>query len=192
MSDEQVQTITRLLNEAGAGKGGAAEQLIPFVYKELRAIAGKQFRSERRDHTLEPTALVHEAFVKLVGQEKGQWQNRAQFFAIASRVMRRILVDHARTKASQRRGGDFRRITLDTPIAAMGTPDVDIIDLDDALNRLSALNERRARVVELRFFSGLDFPEIAELMELSRATVVNEARFARAWLARELGAGERP
>src|SRR5436190_7042859 len=100
VSDEQTQVITQLLNGLRAGEAGAADQLIPLVYKELRAIAGRQFRAERRDHTLEPTALVHEAFVKLVGQDKGQWENRAQFFAIASRLMRRILVDHARTRAA--------------------------------------------------------------------------------------------
>jgi len=132
MSDERFQTITQLLNGLQAGQAGAADQLIPLVYKELRAIAGRQFRGERRDHTLEPTALVHESFVKLVGQEKGEWTNRAQFFSVAARIMRRILVDHARTRAAQRRGGQWQRITLHTPIVAAGSPNVDLIDLDDA------------------------------------------------------------
>jgi RNA polymerase sigma-70 factor (ECF subfamily) len=164
----------------------ASEQLLPLLYAELRSIAGALMRVERPDHTLSPTALVHEAYLRLVDGRAVQWESRSQFLCTAAQVMRHTLVDHARGRQAAKRDGGFR-VTLDP-----ATPDgkgldlVDVLALDDALSRLAALDERRARVVELRFFAGLDIPETARVLGTSVATVKRDWVVAKAWLYREL------
>jgi RNA polymerase sigma factor (TIGR02999 family) len=190
--------VTRLLAELGrGGKGGssAAEQLFPIVYEELRAMADAQLRRERPGHTLQPTALVHEAFLKLVGQTRAHFESRAHFLAIAATAMRRVLVHHAEKQRSQKRGGDRGKRDLDhaADVAAPGSGDpVDLIALDDALRRLGELDERKARVVELRYFAGLSIEEAAEALPASPATVKRDWEFARIWLLRELKGGASP
>ncbi|MEZ4586642.1 MAG: sigma-70 family RNA polymerase sigma factor [Gemmatimonadales bacterium] len=179
--------VTRLLGDLQAGDESAAERLVPLIYSELHGIAERQMRNEREGHTLQPTALVHEAFLKLVDQRAG-WQNRAQFFGVAAQVMRRILVDHARRRRAQKRGGGEVQVTLDDVAADVGSPaSLDLVLLDDALNKLAALDARQAKVVELRFFAGLSVEEAAEALGTSPATVKRDWQFAKAWLKRELG-----
>ncbi len=179
---------TRILLELGKGDESAASKLLPLVYDELRGLAGHYMQLERPNHTLQPTALVNEAYLKLVDQSRVNWRNRAHFLAVAAEVIRRILVDHARGKAAAKRGGGQRRVPLD--LAEPGDPptgDVDLLALDDALTHLGELSERQLRVVELRFFGGLKVEETAHVLDVSEATVKNDWRVARAWLARELG-----
>jgi len=177
--------VTRLLQDLQHGREGAADQLVPLVYGELHNLAVHYMRSERGDHTLQPTALVHEAYMRLVDQRHASWQNRSHFFGIAAQAMRRILVDHARRKqAGKREGGD--RVTLDESVAEAPQRSVDLIALDDALNKLAALDPRQARVVELRFFGGLDIEQTAESLGISPATVKRDWTFARAFLQREM------
>jgi len=177
--------VTRLLIDLQQGKDGASDQLVPLVYSELHDLAVHYMRSERGDHTLQPTALVHEAYMKLVDQRNASWQNRSHFFGIAAQAMRRILVDHARRKrATKREGGE--RVTLDESVAEAPQRSVDLIALDDALNKLAALDPRQARVVELRFFGGLDIEQTAESLGISPATVKRDWTFARAFLQREM------
>ncbi len=177
--------VTRLLQDLQQGRDGAADQLVPLVYGELHNLAVHYMRSERGDHTLQPTALVHEAYIRLVDQRHASWQNRSHFFGIAAQAMRRILVDHARRKqAGKREGGD--RVTLDESVAEAPQRSVDLIALDDALNKLAALDPRQARVVELRFFGGLDIEQTAESLGISPATVKRDWTFARAFLQREM------
>ncbi|MBK6485360.1 MAG: sigma-70 family RNA polymerase sigma factor [Gemmatimonadetes bacterium] len=167
------------------GKDGAADELVPMVYGELHNLAVHYMRLERGDHTLQPTALVHEAYMRLVDQRNASWQNRSHFFGIAAQAMRRILVDHARRKrAGKREGGD--RVTLDASVAEAPERSVDLIALDDALTRLAELDPRQARVVELRFFGGLDIEQTAESLGISPATVKRDWTFARAFLQREM------
>ena len=182
--------VTRLLVAWRDGQPGALDRLIPLVYDELRRQARWQLRRERFDHTLQPTALVHEAFLRLAGQSQAQWQNRRQFFAVASRVMRRVLVDQARARAASKRGDGLTRVALDDAVATGASPDVDVLALDQALDRLEQLDPRQARVVELRYFGGMSAAEAAEAVGLSLATVNRDWAMARAWLFRELG-GER-
>jgi RNA polymerase sigma-70 factor, ECF subfamily len=178
--------VTRLLFDLQKGSRTASEQLIPLVYSELHDLAVRYMRSERADHTLQPTALVHEAFLKLVDQRAVSWQNRAHFFGIAAQAMRRILVDHARRKrATKREGG--HRVTLDEGLAVAAERSIDLLALDDALEKLRALDERQHRVVELRFFGGLEVEQVAEVLGISTATVKRDWTFAKAWLQRELG-----
>jgi RNA polymerase sigma-70 factor, ECF subfamily len=177
--------VTRLLLDLQQGRDGAADQLVPLVYGELHHLAVHYMRSERGDHTLQPTALVHEAYMRLVDQRHASWQNRSHFFGIAAQAMRRILVDHARRKqAGKREGGD--RVTLDESVAEAPQRSVDLIALDDALTKLAALDPRQARVVELRFFGGLDIEQTAESLGISPATVKRDWTFARAFLQREM------
>jgi RNA polymerase sigma factor (TIGR02999 family) len=177
------EETTRLLLEAAGGNRAAADALLPLVYDELRAIAAQKMRSERADHTLQPTALVNEAFLRLVDQTRVQWQGRAHFCAVAASMMRRILVDHARRRDADKRGAGQRPVVLDEAFAPSGGQNpVDIVALDDLLNRLAELNERHARVVELRFFGGLTVEETAHALGISPATVKNDWRAARAWL----------
>lgn len=178
--------VTRLLIEWSSGKAEALENLLPLVYDELRRIAGGYLRRERPGHVLQPTALVHEVFLKLVDQQAIEWKSRAHFFGIMARSMRQILVDHARARTADRRGGDAIRIPLDEGL--MGTPPraVDLINLDDVLNRLASLDPDLARMVELRFFGGLTVEEAAVVLEISPRTVKREWRTARAWLQKEL------
>jgi RNA polymerase sigma-70 factor, ECF subfamily len=186
MDDQQGET-TRLLLEACQGQRAAMEALLPLVYDQLKAIAVQRLRNERRDHTLQPTALVHEAFLRMVDQSRVQWQNRAHFCAVAASMMRRILVDHARHRAAEKRGAGRRDVPLlETLGLAKGRNPVDIVALDDLLKELSRLNERHARVVELRFFGGLTVEETAHTLDVSPATVKNDWRTARAWLLTQL------
>jgi RNA polymerase sigma-70 factor, ECF subfamily len=181
--------VTALLLELGEGREAAREELIPLVYEELRRIAGRSFGRERSGHTLQPTALVHEVYQKLVDQQRVQWKNRNHFFAVAASLMRRILVDHARKRDAQRRGGGAERVALEegNEVAAPGL-DVDMLALDAALSELAAFDPGQARIVELRFFAGLSVVETAEALGSSRATVQRDWAMARAWLHRKLTA----
>ena len=179
--------ITQLLVEWGNGSQTALENLIPLVYDELRQMAKRYMRRQPLGHTFQTTELIHEAYLKLAGQEKQNWQNRAHFFGVAAKAMRHILVDYARTKQSKKRGGWQERITLAEPIAIANEKRSDeIIALDEALKRLSAMDERKSRVVELKYFGGLTNEEIAEVLKISPETVKRDWRFSRTWLLREL------
>jgi RNA polymerase sigma factor (TIGR02999 family) len=184
--------VTQLLRAWGEGNLQAREDLVPLVYRELRRRAGAYLRQERRDHTLQATALVHEAYVRLVGQDRVAWQNRAQFFGIASQLMRRILVDHARQHQAAKRPGAAVKVTLDDRIAAASPPvDCELLLLDSALTELAALEPRQAQVVELRYFGGLSEQEAAEVLSLSRATVTREWQAARRWLYGRMTGGSK-
>ena len=178
--------VTRLLIEFQGGKQEASEQLIPLVYAELHDLAVSYLRRERSDHTLQPTALVHEAYLRLVDQRSSTWQNRAHFFGIAAQAMRRILLDHARRKHAGKREGSAQRVTLDEDMAEAPQRSIDLIALDVALERLKTMDERQYKVVELRFFGGLDVDQTAEVLGISPATVKRDWTFAKAWLHREL------
>jgi RNA polymerase sigma factor (TIGR02999 family) len=162
------------------------DKLMPAVYDELRRQAARYLRREQPGHTLQTTALIHEAYVRLVDQHNVQWQNRAHFFGVAAQMMRRILVDHARTKKRAKRGGSDIRISLNDATVAVKGQDLDVVEVDEALTRLAKIDEQQSRVVELRFFSGLTVEETAEVMGISPATVKREWSMARAWLHREL------
>jgi RNA polymerase sigma factor (TIGR02999 family) len=185
MTDDAPHDVTRLLEDLNSGREQALEELLPVVYRELRRQAARYLRRERQNHTLQPTALVNEAFLKLVDQ-KVQWQNRAHFFGVAAQAMRRILIDHARTHQRVKRGGVAPKVTLDDAMIAAEERSIDVLALDEALERLAALDERQARVVELRFFAGLSVEETAEVMKISPATVKREWSMAKAWLHAEL------
>jgi RNA polymerase sigma factor (TIGR02999 family) len=187
MPSAQPHELTALLEQASAGNVDALNRLLPFVYEELRALAHKRLRFERADHTLNTTALVHEAYLKLVDQTRVQWQNRAHFFAIASRAMRRILMDYAEMKKAAKRGGAAHAIPLEAAGLVVTSADPDeLLALDQALNRLAAFNARGADVVVYRFFTGLSYDEIAEVMGTSPVTVRRAWDAARSWLHREL------
>ncbi len=177
--------MTRLLHELQNGRDGAADELVPLVYDELHRLAVHFMRRERDDHTLQPTALVHDAYLRLVDQRDASWQNRAHFYGIAARAMRRILVDHARRRHAGKRDGG-RRVTLDASLVADPERSLELLALDDALTRLAELDARQARVVELRFFSGLSVEQTAETLGISRATANRDWTFARAFLQREM------
>src|SRR5437763_7265170 len=180
------QQVTELLVAWGDGDRAALDKLMPLVYEELRRLAHKYMGRERAGNTLQTSALVHEAYVRLVDQRNVQWQNRAHFFGIAAQMMRRILVDHARAKKRVKRGGSEVRVTLgDATVVAKGQ-DLDIVALDEVLERLAQLDEQQSRVVELRFFSGLTVEETAEVLGISKATVKRDWSMAKAWLHREL------
>ena len=174
--------VSELLREWARGDARAGEDLVPLVYRELRRRAGAYLRNERRDHTLQPTALVHEAYARLVGQDRVTWKNRAQFFGVAAQMMRRILVDHARRHHAAKRPGAAARVTLDDRIGAVKPYDCEILLLDQALRELAGVDARRADIVELRYFGGLSEEEVAALMSISRATVTREWQIARTWL----------
>ena len=173
-----------------AGDPDAAEQLVPLVYEELRKVAQARMRRERADHTLQSTALIHEAYVKLVNQRRVRWRNRGHFFAVASNLMRRILVDHARARAYMKRGGGAQRVSFDEVAIADEERGAQLLAIHQALTELERLDRRQARVVELRYFGGLTIEEIAEVTGISVATVKREWSSAKAWLHRELA--ERP
>lgn len=178
--------VTRLLlARAGDGDDQVMERLVPLIYDELRKLAAQRLRSERPDHTLQATALVHEAYARLVDADI-DFQGRAHFFAVAAQTMRRVLVDHARARARDKRGGGARLITLEDDMAALDTKPDDLLDLDAALHRLAERDERKAKVVELHFFGGLTYAEIASAVQISEATVDRDLRMAKAWLATEL------
>ncbi len=178
--------VTGLLHAWGRGEPGARDQLMLVVYEELRRRAAARLRREGRGHVLQPTALVHEAYLRLVNQRQADWQNRAHFFAVASEMMRRILVDHARRRKMVKRSGGWARVTVDDAVAQSDPPDVDLLDLDMALSELASFDARKSRVAELRFFGGLSLDEIAHALGASRATVEREWQAARAWLYRRM------
>ena len=179
--------VTRLLLAWNAGDQAALEKLMPLVYGELRQLAERHFRKERRSHTLQPTAVVHEAYFRLIDQTRVTWKNRGHFLAIASQAMRRILIDHARGRGAEKRGGEVEKVTLDVAIASPEpSREVDILALDEALDRLKALDGTQAQIVELRFFGGLTIEETADVMETSPSSIKRDFRSAKAWLFREL------
>jgi RNA polymerase sigma factor (TIGR02999 family) len=178
--------VTELLRAWSDGDIAARDQLIPIVYQELRRRAAAYLRRERPDHTLEPTALVHEVYLRLIDQKRAGWQNRAQFFGVASQMMRRILVDRARAHRMAKRSGRWSRVTLEDAIAVTQSADVDVLDLDSALTRLAAFDARKSQIAELRFFTGLSLEETGQALGVSRATVERDWQAARAWLFKEL------
>jgi len=180
------EDVTGLLLAWKDGSPEAFDELIPVVYSELRRLARQQLRGERPGHSLQPTALTHEAFLRLFGASQVGWQDRAHFFAVASQLMRRVLVEHARKRGAAKRGGNVTRVTLDDAQVADDTVDVDIVALNDALARLEELDSRQARVVEMKYFGGLNTEETAEVLGVSAATVTRDWRVAKLWLRREL------
>jgi len=190
--DSRRSSVTTALAEWGRGDAGAAERLLELIYPELHRIAERQMRRERAGHTLQPTALVHEAYLKLVDQSHVDWRNRAHFLGVAAQAMRRLLVDHARERDRDKRGGGATLLELDSAAgeAGLAVPgrSVDLLALDQALERLAALDPAQARLVELRFFGGLSVEEAASTLGVSTATAGRDFRSARAFLARELGA----
>ncbi|MFN2623783.1 MAG: sigma-70 family RNA polymerase sigma factor [Chthoniobacterales bacterium] len=182
--------VTQILQDWNEGDTDAPARLIPLVYEELRQRAAGCFRHERPDHTLQPTALVHEAYVKLVAQERANWKNHAQFCSVAAQLMRRILVKHAVAKNADKRGGKLHKLYLDETreLAQERTPD--LVELDEALKNFSASHPRESQVVELKFFGGLDAKEIAEVLNISAKTVLRDWQFAKAWLCRKLSEEE--
>ena len=179
--------VTRLLLAWNAGDRAALERLMPLVYAELRQLAERHFRKERPGHTLQPTAIVHEAYFRLIDQTRVTWKNRGHFLAIASQAMRRILIDHARGRGAEKRGGQAERVTLDPAIASPEPGrEVDVLALDEALERLKVLDAGQAQVVELRFFGGLTIEEAADVMAISPSSAKRDFRSAKAWLYREL------
>jgi RNA polymerase sigma factor (TIGR02999 family) len=174
--------VTALLHAWAGGDASARDRLVPVVYQELRRRAAAHLRREPRAPTLQPTDLVHEAYLRLVDQRRAVWRNRAQFFAVAAEIMRRVLVDRARAHLAAKRSGRWSRVTL-APSAALADPvEVEVLDLDAALARLAAIDERKSRIAELRFFGGLSLEEAAEALDVSLATVERDWQFARAWL----------
>jgi RNA polymerase sigma factor (TIGR02999 family) len=186
VSSPETAKITQLLIEWNNGRSGALEDLLPLVYGELRRLAAQRLHRERPDHTLQPTALVHEAYIRLVDQRRVRWQNRAHFYGVAAQVMRRILVDRARARGADKRGAGWQRVTLVGDKTPNGSRDVDVLALDDALQRLAALDPQQEKIVELRYFGGLTLDETAEVIGISTATVKREWAIARAWLRAEL------
>ena len=182
-------TVSQLLQAWGLGDLRARDDLVRLVHAELRKRAVAYLRRERRDHTLQPTALVHEAYIRLLRQRRVAWRNRAQFFGVASQMMRRILVDYARERQAAKRPGGIR-VTLDEAVIAAAAPDCELLMLDDALHALARLDERQARIVELKYFGGLSEEEVGAVLSMSRATVTREWQSARAWLYRRLTKGK--
>jgi RNA polymerase sigma factor (TIGR02999 family) len=188
---ERTGEITHLLQGWRAGDRKALDELLPLVYKELQRLAHFQLRNERRDHTLQSTALVNEAYLRLVGMNAPQWEGRSHFFAIAAQLMRQILVDYARRHRAEKRGGQAETLSLDdTGWFEQGkSREIDVVALDDALTTLAKIDPRKARVVELRFFGGLNFEETGEVLKVSAITVQRDWSTARAWLHREMRRG---
>lgn len=183
--DNDAAEINRMLERYAGGDDQSLTQLLPLVYDELRALASRQLSRQRANHTLQPTALINEAYLRLAGQDEHQWQGRREFLLVAATVMRRVLVDYARRRGAAKRPQDSQRLQIDS--AEMGEDfGTDLVALDQVLEQLAAIDERQARVVELRYFAGLSMEETAETMEISKSTVVREWRMARAWLKRRL------
>jgi RNA polymerase sigma factor (TIGR02999 family) len=181
------QNITHLLKEWSDGDERALDKLTPLVYEELRRQASRYLRRERRGHSLQTTALINEAYLRLIDARDVHWQDRAHFFAIAANLMRRVLVDHARRRDAEKRGGSALRLTLDEALAVTKETDVDLLAIDEALDRLAKIDPQQARVVELRFFSGFTVDETAAALGISPKTVKRDWSVARAWLCREIG-----
>ncbi len=189
-----VTEILAGLEDGTRDAGLAAEELMATVYDELRGLARGYLRRERSGHTLQPTALVHEAYLRLADQDRISWRGRTHFFAVGARMMRRLLVDHARRRRRVKRGGEWQRVNLDhfvTPLLGRELDRDELLALDVALEKLAGLDPRQARIVELRFFAGLEVAEVAEVLEVSKRTVEGQWTHARAWLKRELSAGDR-
>jgi RNA polymerase sigma factor (TIGR02999 family) len=182
VDDSSPPDVTALLCRWSAGDEKAPEQLMPLVYQQLRDLARRYLQRERGDHTLQPTALVHEAYLRMVDQSRVQWQNRAQFFGIAAQLMRRILVDHARAHIAAKRGGQAERISLEDAQISPEERAAELIELDAALTELAAVDMRKSRIVELRFFGGLSIEETAEAMGVNAATVRRDWTVAKTWL----------
>lgn len=181
------QDISRLLRQWSEGNRAAFEELLPLVYEELHRQAARYLRRERAGHTLQTTALIHEAYLRLIDQRDMQWESRTHFFAIAAQMMRRVLVDYARAKHREKRGGDGVRLPLeDVMLVAADEKGIDLMALDEALTRLGAVDEQQSRVVELRYFGGLSLEKTAEVLHISRATAARDWDVAKAWLRREL------
>lgn len=181
------EEITELLIDWGKGDQAALEKLMPLVYNELRRLAGNYLRREPAGHTLQPTALVNEAYLKLIGQRNAKWQNRAHFFAISAKLMRRILVDHARQRQAAKRGGsEQERLSITSAETLLKQPEIDLLALNEALDELAQMDPQQGRIVELKFFGGLSIEETAEVLNISHATVERDWKMARAWLRRQL------
>jgi RNA polymerase sigma factor (TIGR02999 family) len=192
MKASRSSRVTQLLEKLEPGDRHAREQLFADVYTELRDLAARYLQRERKSHTLQPTALVHEAYLKLVGQTRVDWRGRAPFLAVAAQAMRRILVDHARRHRAAKRGGNRHRIALDDSLVIESHCDIDVLRLEDALAKLTKLDPRQAQMIELRFFGGLSIAEVAKVMGISKRSVEREWTMVRAWLRRELGRGDAP
>jgi RNA polymerase sigma factor (TIGR02999 family) len=179
-----------LLIQLTDGNRTVLDELLPLIYHELRSLAANYLRRERHGHTLQPTALVHEAYLRLIDQTQVRWQNRAHFFGVAAQMMRRILVDYARGHGANKRGGEFQKLSLDENIDVSGERASELVALDDALNALAAIDEQKSRIVELRFFGGLSVEETAEVLGVSAPTVKRQWRMAKAWLYGEVSGGK--
>jgi len=186
MADAERHDVSRLLARWKEGDEAALQELVPIVHDELRRLARRQMAGERPGRTLQPTALVNEAYLRLADLRQMQWQDRAHFFAMAARVMRRILVDAARSRGYQKRGGGAQRVSFTQALAVAEAPSTDVVQLDDALEALAQVDARKSRVVELRFFGGLSVDETAEVLQVSRETVKRDWTFAKLWLLRQL------
>jgi RNA polymerase sigma factor (TIGR02999 family) len=178
--------VTQLLIDSSRGDRDALDALMPAVYSELRRLAEWYLRNERPDHTLQATALVHEAYMRLIDQRNVNWQNRAQFFGLAAQMMRRILVNHAEAHNASKRGGVAQKLSLDQAISFLNEQQVDLLELNEALEQLAELDERQSQIVELRFFGGLTIDEVASVLHVSPATIKREWQMAKSWLLREI------
>ena len=188
MPPTQQSDVTRLLVDWQSGDEFALDKLMPLVYRELRKVAAKYLRDERREHTLEPTELIHESYLRMVGQSMPEWQNRAHFYGVAARLMRQILVDHARQRHASKRGGEQTRISLDHATTAALCNDAErVLTLDAALTKLAALDERKSRALEMRVFGGMKLSDIAVALEVSEPTIKRDLRMVKAWLRVEVG-----
>ena len=190
VTETKTESVTRLLIELSQGNNAAVDALLPLIYDELRSLAANYLRRERSDHTLQPTALVHEAYLRLVGQTRVNWQNRAHFFGVAAQMMRRILVDHARAHQAGKRGADFQKLSLDDNIDKAVERSNEIVALDEALRELAEIDEQKSRIIELRYFGGLSVEETAEVLGIAPVTVKRHWRMAKAWLYRRMKGDE--
>ena len=190
MAPASPQGVTQLLKAWGNGEQEALEQLIPLIYSELHRLAHRYMQRERNAHTLQSTALVHEAYERLIDMKEVSWQNRAHFFGVSARLMRRVLVDYARSRRYSKRGGEWRQLPLNEAVAVFRDRGTDIVALDDALSTLAGIDSRKSRVVEMRFFGGLSIRETAEVLNVSPETVLRDWRLAKVWLLRELSQGK--
>lgn len=186
MEQQRTSQVTVLLQEWQNGDSEALRELLPLVYKELRRIAHFQLRNERPDHTLQSAALVHEAYLRLIGVTPPEWESRTHFYSIAAQLMRQILVDYARRRGAAKRGGSICRVSVENAAASTGQDTLDVVALDDALKTLAKLDPRQSRVVELRFFGGMSLQEISKALDIGPATVQRDWTAARAWLHREM------
>ncbi len=192
MGEPSPKEVTHLLREAVKGDQAAMDRVMPLVYEELRARAAVYMRHERQEHTLQATALVHEAYMRLIDQKQVEWADRTHFFAVAATCIRRILVDHARRRQAVKRGGHMNPVPLEEADAAVAEAHEELLNLEEAMNHLADVDARKARMIELRFFGGLQLDEIAQVLDVSAATVERDLRLARAWLHRELSDREAP